>query len=581
MTGEDDDDDDDWGATPPIYCSRLKAFNLFGFRTRRTNPLSRPRLQNCKRWILSNMVSSSSSTSSTGRVSALAKYLLALSPGLQDGTTPAGKKISARRKKLHVLYLINDVLHHTKYLISDQGGFSEAIKSALKGLFRAATTPGMAKQYAKLERLLEIWEGKEYYPYAFLVELRTTIKDAAAVKEAPGGAGASGAGDMEVVQTKQKVLLLPPVHGDPSIPYYDLPAGNLLPLIVPNSTTPINPRLVKPMQFASITPDGKLVNAVQDFLASVNSMFGGMETGEEPDAVGGFGGIDGEGYYGWSRAFCEQMRQKKKAAVEKDLGRGGSSREERGRGRRLSYSSDYSSQSRSSSRSRSRHTRRRRSRSGSDDSRRRTTRRDSRSRSRSPPRSIEQYRGFAPPKQDSAAPPPPPPPPPPVAQQQQQQPWAPPQQQQQMYGFPPPPPPPSQQFPQGWIPPPPPPPPPPPSLQNSAFQIPPQMQQYFAHMGGMQMQGMHTMQQMAYGQWQQQQQQQSQPQQQQQQQYQQQQQFYSQQSGSGAGGFAMQAQQQQPSNASNSSNNNNENTGFDDYRSIKGRQIGAKRGWKT
>lgn len=511
------------------------------------------------------------SSSSSGRIAALAKYLLALSPGLQDGTTPTtttGKKVSARRKKLHVLYLINDVLYHTKYLVSDQGAFAEGIKSALKGLFRAATTLGMAKQYAKLEQLLEIWESKEYYPYAFLVELRTTIKDTAAAKETPGGAG-----DMEVAQTKQKALLLPPIHGDPSIPYYDLPAGNLLPHIVPNSTAPINPRSVKPVQFASITPDGKLVNAVQDFLASVNSMFGGKETGEEPDAVGGFGGIDGEGYYGWSRAFCEQMRQKKKAVVERDLGRGGSSREARGRGRRLSYSSDYSSQSRSSSRSRSRHTRRRRSRSTSDDSRRRTTRKDSRSRSRSPPRSTEQYRGFVPPKQD-LVPPPPPPPPPPVIQQQQQ-PWAPPQQQ-QMYGFPPPP----QQFPQGWIPPPPPPPP----LQNSTFQMPPQMQQYFAHMGGMQMQGMHTMQQMAYGQWQQQQQQ-SQPQQQQQYQ-QQQQQFYSQQSGGGGGGsgggggggFSMQAQQQQPSNASN---NNNENTGFDDYRSVKGRQIGAKRGWKT
>lgn len=470
-----------------------------------------------------------------GRIAGLAKYLAALSPGLADSTTPSGKKSSARRKRVHILYLINDVLHQTKYLLWDNGAFAEGIRPALPGLFATAMYPKAVKQLAKLERLLAIWDSKQYYPHVFIEELRTAIKDAAAAKDSAAGEAGT--------RTKQKVQLLPPFHGDPSIPFYDLPAGNLLPLITPNSTAPINSRLVKPVQFASITPEPKLVAAVQDFLTSVDMMFAGQDAGEEPDSVGGFGGIDGEGYYGWSRAFCEQMRQKKKAAAEKDRGRRGSrdrGRESRGRDseRRKSYSSDYSSRSRSSSRPRSRHERDRRS--SSTDSRPRRSRRD-RSASRSPRRSASPpYRGFADTNPDAALPK--------QALQQQQQ-WMPPQQP-QMYGFQP-------QFPQGWVPPPPLPPP--------GFQVPPQMQQNFQlFMQGMQqmpgMPGMPNMQNIqqamqqvaAYSQWQQQQQwmQQQQPPPQQQQ------------------------QQQQPPNPGG-------DEGYEDYRSIKGRQIGAKRGWKT
>ncbi|KAI5854318.1 hypothetical protein BZA05DRAFT_472938 [Tricharina praecox] len=583
-------------------------------------------IQVCKRWIVKNVASE-------GRRAGLAKFLAALATALADSTTTttvtatgaeevagvAGKsrRESARRKRLHLLYLVNDLLHHTKFLAPDGGALKTALEGVLKGMFVAATYPKAAKQLARLERLLDIWARKGYYSPAVLVEWRTAVRDVAAEKGGEGSAATPAAAAEP--QSKQKMLLLPPFHGDPSLPFYDLPAGNLLPLITPNSTAPINARLVKPVQFASITPEPKLVTAVQDFLSSMDAMFAGKESGDEPDAIGGFGGIDGGGYYGWSRAFCEQMRHKKKSAAEKDRGRGPLKKED-DRGRRTSFSSDYSSRSRS----------RRRSRSVSSDGRTRARRDRDRSRSRSPQREREHeptapqyHRGFAqtsmqsvqssilqpPPQQQQQQAPPPPHP---------QQQWLPQQQQQQLYTFqqsqqtahaafaqaPPPPPPP----PQGWIPPP--------------FQVPPHMQQTFQHFlaqmgGGMQQMGgiqniQQAMQQMAT--FQQQQQQQQWPQQQQgysQQQMQQQiQQMGQQQMGQlqqqglqryGDGGYGMQGpphpppqlqqqqlqqqqiQQERPSSSggagAGAAAGNSE--GYEDYRSIKGRQIGTKRGWKT
>ncbi|KAA8905849.1 hypothetical protein FN846DRAFT_778682, partial [Sphaerosporella brunnea] len=254
----------------PVPISRDEISNFHNLLEKALTVCSPANIQNCKRWILNNMAT-------PGRIAGLAKYLAALSPGLADSTTPSGKKSSARRKRVHILYLINDVLHQTKYLLWDNGAFAEGIRPALPGLFATAMYPKAVKQLAKLERLLAIWDSKQYYPHVFIEELRTAIKDAAAAKDSAAGEAGT--------RTKQKVQLLPPFHGDPSIPFYDLPAGNLLPLITPNSTAPINSRLVKPVQFASITPEPKLVAAVQDFLTSVDMMFAGQDAGEEPDSV--------------------------------------------------------------------------------------------------------------------------------------------------------------------------------------------------------------------------------------------------------------------------------------------------------
>ncbi|PWW78605.1 hypothetical protein C7212DRAFT_276520 [Tuber magnatum] len=513
----------------PTAVSRDEISNFHTLLEQALSKCSPSNIQNCKRWILRYM-------NSRARFAALGKFLAALSPSLSTSTTAAGKT-SARRKRANILYLVNDLLHHTTYNEPSDGLFAEEVNPFLADLFVAAMYPGAVKQLAKLEKLLDIWVGKGYYTKSFIEELKFIVKDATSA--APTARSTTSTDSTKAKVSVEKPLLLPPFHGDPSLPFYDLPAANMLPHLIPNSPTPINPRLMKPIQFSTLVPNESLAAVVKDFIRSVDDMFNGDDAVmEDPDAIGGGGG---ESYYGWSRDFCEKMKQKQRAALK-----------ERRNSRRRSYSyspdasqqgrsPSYYSRSRSHSRDRGRRSRGSDSRSRSPSSRsssRSCSRSRSRSRSRSAERSSFQQQPRTQPNISPLAethqyphqlgypaPPPPlpphhppqqyyraqpvfpPPPPPPTqnwnmahAQQQQQQYY---QQQQQQYPY------------NYSGPPPPPPPPPPPSAPGTQqHQYPPSGAQGWQPPQGQSQGGAYTQQ-------------------------------------------------------------------YEDYRSVKGREISAKRGWKT
>ena len=52
-----------------------------------------------------------------------------------------------------MLYLVNDLLHHTTYNEPSDGVFAEEVDPFLADLFVAAMYPGAIKQLAKLEKL--------------------------------------------------------------------------------------------------------------------------------------------------------------------------------------------------------------------------------------------------------------------------------------------------------------------------------------------------------------------------------------------------------------------------------------------
>ena len=242
--------------------------------------------------------------------------------------------------------------------------------------------------------------------------------------------------------------MMPPTHGDPSTPYYDLPAGNMIPHIIPNSTIPLRPDSIKPLQFLAGPADETLVDALKGFLKDVDQIYGTEELIKDDgnvdidelgqritrDEITG-DILDGETYYGWSRAFCHQMK-KRDSDGNRSRSRSGSRYAHQ---RRYSDSSlsDRSRRSDSRSRSRARPNRRYMSRSRSRSPRRSRSRPRERSyspRGPSPPR-------FPPPHHSSHPPPPP--------HHPSSHPYAP-------YGhpagnFPPPPPP---QYPGAWPPPP-------------------------------------------------------------------------------------------------------------------------------
>ena len=237
-----------------------------------------------------------------------------------------------RRRQLHILYLMNDIVHHTRYhndSSSTYSTFASDISSYLTDLFRFASSCSpetYPNQHRKIQELLDIWENNGYYQSSYIEELRETVSNAPKTDDLDTGRGsktANGTRNEALAEEKRDApFIMPASHGDPSTPFYDLPAGNILPHIMPNSLTPINPQLVKPLQFVSGPADESLVTIVKDFLQKVETLddsgFGNEEMDVDLDEMGQCvlrdeitGDIlEGDGYYGWSRAFCEKMKRR-------------------------------------------------------------------------------------------------------------------------------------------------------------------------------------------------------------------------------------------------------------------------------
>ena len=396
--------------------------------------------QRCKDWLLKNAISSAL------RTMAIGKYLVALSASYAASGKDAQSRglgpfeqSPARRKQLHILYLLNDLLHHAKYHTDSLVTYSTLTSNLqphlidLFGHASAYDSSKYARQHKKLNELLDIWDQKNFYQSEYIDKLRETTTNAARLGYSGGDDGSrhqNGMSEDLVAGIKKNApFIMPAAHGDNTTPYYDLPAGNMMPHIVPNSSTPINPQLVKPLQFVAGPADEMLATAVKGFMNDVELLYG-MGADEVDNVVIDIDELgqpairdeitgdlmDGESYYGWSRAFCEKMKRRRngKESAEQDLRRSRSVARSLTPRKRRRYSDSESSRSRSrtslqsrsrsrgrnepmrrkdqrrsysSSRSSSRSRQRFQSGGGRSDSRRRTTSgRRSRTRSYSPDR---------------------------------------------------------------------------------------------------------------------------------------------------------------------------------------------------
>ena len=275
---------------------------------------------------------------SISRVSATGKYLLALTsapdiPANGDHSIIKNQIPSPWRRQLHILYLLNDLLHHTKYHLESSSTFSALstnLQSVLIDIFTEASKYERARYPShnkKSQDLLELWERKGYYQASYISKLREFSSAPASPgdlgnlkprhdvrKDEPGEA---------LTARKDAPYIMPASHGDPSTPYFDLPAGNLVPHIIPNSTVPINPQQVKPLQFVPKPADESLMRAVKNFMKDVEfhgTLIGSEKEGVEIDIdelgqpiireeIGD--SVRGEGYYGWSKVFCERMKRRR------------------------------------------------------------------------------------------------------------------------------------------------------------------------------------------------------------------------------------------------------------------------------
>lgn len=313
-------------------------------------------LQKCKQWLLQHLIRSRTRTAS------LAKYLLAYANSFdarQPGDAKNGLRPgpSAKRRSLHILYILNDVFHHVKSRTRNEA-FLSNIEPHLSALFRsAASFENAPKHEKKLYDLIGIWQEKTYFSDVLLNQLRAAIVEGPTAKALHSNGADTPRKGTSTPSLQDAPFTLPSMHGDASTPWYDLPAANWLPVIEPNSIRPMNPSMIRPLQLAGGPADKGLVQAVKKLLRDVDKIYAEDNRSEEDslvdisqmgevierDEMGDI--VSGETYYGWSRTFCEKMKARRRGdAMDIDSDR---------RGRGASSRSNSRSCSRSRSRDRS------------------------------------------------------------------------------------------------------------------------------------------------------------------------------------------------------------------------------------
>lgn len=419
---------------------------------------------------------------SPARTAALGKFLVAAAGSFvesKDGARQRGSGPSGKRKRLHVLYILHDVLYHAQKRHPGNDDFGRNLEEHLAPLFsNISAFPGALKHTARILDLLAFWEESSLLSPGTISSLRGLVENAGANGMPPSKNTPQGAVSTAGKPSKEAPFTLPPTHGDSSLAWFDLPAANWLPHLAPNSTKPMKPDMIKPLQFAQGPADKAVVEAVKSLLSRVDLLFAKERKWDEHSDLSEMGErvvldevtgeiVGGETYYGWSRAFCKKMKDRH-SKPQDHRGRSRSRSDSSAspphhKRRRLSHS-----YSRSRSRTSSPHRRAERplggSRSRSPERHRRfrsPSRRRSRSRTPSPSRhrTERRYRRSPSPRNDGMAGKAPfYPPPPPVPHQQvpyQQPPILPHQIPPPPLGYtgpwPPPPPPPA--FPSGGFPP--------------------------------------------------------------------------------------------------------------------------------
>ncbi|KAI9807077.1 MAG: hypothetical protein M1825_005794 [Sarcosagium campestre] len=312
----------------PTVVSKDQIGNFHALLEKVISQCSSDNVQRCKRWLLAEVIPS------TARITAFGKYLVALTATFVESAKQSGsgeKTTSAKRKRLHVLYIIHDLLHHLKNKpVPSRVSPTpfDTLLPLLPALFRlTASFRDSPKHQRKIRELLNLWRKHQIYEESIIKNLQSIVDDAESTElslsdgadlllgKDPDASAKAKSGEKELP------FVIPATHGDPSIPYYDLPAGNMMPHIVPDDPTPINPAMVRPLQFVTGPAAESLVTAVKDFLHEADRIFDCVKHDEEliladVDELGRYvirDEINGvtrqvESYYGWTKSFCENVK---------------------------------------------------------------------------------------------------------------------------------------------------------------------------------------------------------------------------------------------------------------------------------
>ncbi|PHH87309.1 hypothetical protein CDD83_9036 [Cordyceps sp. RAO-2017] len=243
----------------PTSLSRAAIAEFLQLLDNTLDECSRPNVQKCKNWIVANAAASS------GRNATLGKYLVALSESMEtDFDRP-----SVRRRRLHVLYVASDVLHH---VVTRQGlrDFSRAWEAHLPAVVAAASTfEKYPRHLAKVRDLIALWEERAYVPPALVTRIREAF-----TRASDKDSGTRIQMSSEALKlAKEAPFVLPASHGDASAPWSDLPAASWLAHLDPNSAMPMSRSLLRPIQLRPGPAKEALAKLVKATLSDADDLY--------------------------------------------------------------------------------------------------------------------------------------------------------------------------------------------------------------------------------------------------------------------------------------------------------------------
>ncbi|TID22899.1 putative glutamate-tRNA ligase [Venturia nashicola] len=310
-------------------------------------------VERCKIWLSDYVLPSSA------RVTAFGKFLntISASYGFEVQAskvvqTPTDKVPSCQRKRLHLLYLVNDLLHQTAFSNAtardDRPSFADSFRPTIVDLVKDAASFDQhtnRKHHERLNLLLQLWEEKAYFDSNFGADLASVM--ASEGKSVPSRArDGVGAKDKTENLSKKENWTLPSQHGETGTPWYDLPAACWLPSIETlmeyreryprRRRKGMDPRNIKPLRFHPGPVDPKLAKAVQQLIKDADSIYS-FSLDDEQNIKSDYDRmgqkllikktrkerdgqkvrlVTGDTYYGWTRDFAEKMYKARKLARE-------------------------------------------------------------------------------------------------------------------------------------------------------------------------------------------------------------------------------------------------------------------------
>ncbi|KAF2801533.1 uncharacterized protein BDZ99DRAFT_469540 [Mytilinidion resinicola] len=199
----------------------------------------------------------------------------------------------APRRRVHILYLINDLLHSAKYhrqtpspFPAFRDGLKQTIEDAVKSC-AGGVMKGHPTTKKKLLVLLNLWQAHNYYSADLICTLREIVEE--------------------------RPLPTPTLHGFTGVAWHDQPAGLMVPILLRNPDAPVDTLQIRPMDVQLEQASEALKTAVDELLQTANDEHNGGDSERAVVDIDEMGHrLVGDGtrfvnYYGWSEGFCRRV----------------------------------------------------------------------------------------------------------------------------------------------------------------------------------------------------------------------------------------------------------------------------------